>query len=542
MESFPPAMHLTSNNVTNWEHYLDDKLTAFPDVGQAIRNKTPFVLTKPTINDLFEDTNVRMYNLQVDDPTALTDSSLSNFLKANAAFKKDDKERRDEEAKVCHLILSSLSEEARMLLRSVPAFKKAVDDNDSYAMYTIAKQEHSRSSSFAVAQSIFQQLLSVKMDGTFSKLIHDLTDHRRKFDAIFDKAATGTVRTDDIWVMILMNALSDDQFLFMKETMYSKDLKDAFPTYAVVLQDMQNYDLNRRKPAAKPESTAPVGSTILSASSPNPSQTKCTKCSEMFNTTMRKVGTGIYTICFKCSTKARKDREAAAAHPTPAQVAGAQASIKKAQAVLLAANVAETKPTQDLVIPPPTQRDIDTINSYIASPYYSLTATTTATHATNPSDAPIIASFLLDSGASLSVTNALADLLQPIALPAPIPITSAEGTTIHATHVGTSRLGTLIHYVPKSAVKLVSLGSLTAGGYMVRTTKDRSIVITKPNGAILCSCPVQPNNTWIFPHQLMTGNLSTAVSTAVSTGISGVPGAIVLPFRIPHEPRHFTKE
>jgi hypothetical protein len=531
-------MHLTSSNVTNWEHYLDDKLTAFPDVGQAIRNKTPFVLTKPNINDLFEDTDVRMYNLQADDPTALTDSSLSNFLKANAAFKKDDKERRDEEAKVCHLILSSLSEEARMLLRSVPAFKKAVDDSDSYAMYTIAKEEHSRSSSFAVAQSIFQQLLSVKMDGTFSKLIHDLTDHRRKFDAVFDKAATGTVRTDDIWVMILMNALSDEQFLFMKETMYSKDLKDAFPTYAAVLQDMQNYDLNRRKPASKPESTVPVGSTILSASSPNPSQTKCTKCSEMFNTTMRKVGTGIFTICFKCSTKARKDREAAAAHPTPAQVAGAQASLKKAQAVLLAANVAEPKPTPDLVIPPPTQRDVDSINSYIASPYYSLTATTTATHAANPSDAPIIASFLLDSGASISVTNALADLLQPIVLPTPIPITSAEGTTIHATHVGTSRLGTLIHYVPKSAVKLVSLGSLTAGGYMVHTTKDRSIVITKPNGAILCSCPVQPNNTWIFPHQLMTGNLSTAVFT----GISGVPSATVLPFRIPHEPRHFTKE
>ena len=227
-----------------------------------------------------------------------------------------------------------------MHLRSVPAFKKAVDDSDSYAMFTIAKEEHSRSSSFAVAQSIFQQLLSVKMDGTFSKLVHDLTNHRRKFDAVFDKAATGIVRLDDIWVMILMNLLSDEQFLFMKETMYSKDLNDAFPTYAVVLQDMQNYDLNRRKPAAKPESTAPVGSTILSASSPNPSQTKCTKCSEMFNTTMRKVGTGIYTICFKCSTKARKDREAA----------GAQASIKKVQAVLLAAIVAD-KPSFDPVIP-----------------------------------------------------------------------------------------------------------------------------------------------------------------------------------------------
>jgi hypothetical protein len=85
------------------------------------------------------------------------------------------------------------------------------------------------------------------MDGTFSKLVHDLTDHCRKFDAVFDKATTGIVRTDDIWVMILMNALSDDQFLFMKETMYFKDLKDAFPSYAVVLQDMQNYDLNRRR-------------------------------------------------------------------------------------------------------------------------------------------------------------------------------------------------------------------------------------------------------------------------------------------------------
>ena len=51
-------------------------------------------------------------------------------------------------------------------------------------MYTIAKEEHYRSSSFAVAQSIFQQLLSVKMDGTFSKLVHDLTDHRRQMPCV----------------------------------------------------------------------------------------------------------------------------------------------------------------------------------------------------------------------------------------------------------------------------------------------------------------------------------------------------------------------
>ena len=100
----------------------------------------------------------------------------------------------------------------------------------------------------------------------------------------------------------------------------------------------------------------------------------------MFNTTMRKVCTGIYTICFKCSTKARKDREAAAAHaahPTPAQ-----ASIKKAQAVLLAASVAD-KPTPDPVIPPPTQRDLNSISNYVESSYYSLTATTTEDQASH---------------------------------------------------------------------------------------------------------------------------------------------------------------
>jgi len=170
--------------------------------------------------------------------------------------------------------------------------------------------------------------------------------------------------------------------------------------------------------------------------------------------------------------------------------------------------------TNQLLTP---QRDLNSINNYVKSSYYSLTATTTEDQASNPSDSPIIASFMLDSNASISVTNALTDLLQPIKLLNLIPITSADGTSIHATHVGTSCLGTLIHYVPKSAVKLVSFRSLTASGYMVHTRKDRSIVITEPNGAILCSFPVQPNNTWIFSRQLMTGNLSPA--TAVPNGL-----------------------
>jgi hypothetical protein len=35
------------------------------------------------------------------------------------------------------------------------------------------------------------------------------------------------VPIDDIWVMLLMNALPDEEFMFMKETMYAKDLKAA---------------------------------------------------------------------------------------------------------------------------------------------------------------------------------------------------------------------------------------------------------------------------------------------------------------------------
>ncbi len=117
-----------------------------------------------------------------------------------------------------------------MHLPSVEAFTKAADDNDSYAMYKIARDEHSRSSSFAVAHSSFLQLLGIKKDGSFSQLTQYLADHRRRFGAIFDPQDTGTVKNDDIWIMVLVNSLPDDEFLFMKEMLYAKDLADAFPS------------------------------------------------------------------------------------------------------------------------------------------------------------------------------------------------------------------------------------------------------------------------------------------------------------------------
>ena len=153
-----------------------------------------------------------------------------------------------------------------------------------------------------------------------------------------------------------------------------------------------------------------------------------------------------------------------------------------------------------------------------------MTATTITTTPTPTALAPVNSAtgfFMLDSGSSLSVTNCITEIINPIKLTASIPITGADGAVIHATHVGTTCLGTLIHFVPKSAVKLVSLGSLTASGYMVRTMKDRSIIITTPTGSTLCTCPIQPNNTWIFPSHLLIRTFSPP--TAVSTGPTAFP-------------------
>jgi len=249
--TYPANMLLSINNVSNWDHHLKMKLTAFLDVGSAIRKGTPFILPQPTMADLIGDSTVRKSNFQPENPTALTESSLNNFLKATSTFEKRDQHRREEEAKVCHLVLSSLSDEAHMHLCSVEAFNKAADDNDSYAMYMIAKDEHSRSSSFAVAQSLFQQLLVIKKTGTFAQIIHDLADHRRKFCAIFDPKATGTVPIDDIWVMLHMSALPDEEFLFMKETMYATS-KKLFPSSLSSFKRCRTMtSIRKRRPPSK---------------------------------------------------------------------------------------------------------------------------------------------------------------------------------------------------------------------------------------------------------------------------------------------------
>jgi hypothetical protein len=191
--------------------------------------------------------------------------------------------------------------------------------------------------------------------------------------------------------------------------------------------------------------------------------------------------------------KARQAKESATANRTPAQVASAQASLKKAQAVLLAAK-ANYKVT-DPVLPTLPVYDIDRLNKYMMSDNYSLTATALTLSASDvPTDLPC-------SGATFSCTNAISDIHQLTQLLDPIPIKGADGTIIFATHVGSSYFDPRhqVYFVPPSAVKLVSLGVLSTLGYTVHTDKTRSIIVADPKGTTLCSCPIQSNNTWIFP-------------------------------------------
>ena len=133
--TYPPTKLLTLTNVTPWNIYLLELLFAYPDMGVAIRSGTPFELIKPTIDDLLEDTVIRMYTFKTDGIT-LTTESRKDFLYAT----------KDEEAKVCALIVSSYSEEAKMQLRTNTA-----NDNNSFQMYALAKAAHTRATSFAVA-------------------------------------------------------------------------------------------------------------------------------------------------------------------------------------------------------------------------------------------------------------------------------------------------------------------------------------------------------------------------------------------------------
>jgi len=173
-------------NVTKWDHHLREKLSAYPIMGKAI----PHEAIKPTVDDLFDDGS-RTYSYR-EDSTYLDNKSCKDFLSACTTYEKKEDRRNGEEAKICALITSSFSEEAKMLLRSNKTYVLAADDNDSFAVYTIAKATHTRVTSFAVAQHAFENLFKITMTGTFAAYSDALSNTRLTFDAIFNEGLPRT--------------------------------------------------------------------------------------------------------------------------------------------------------------------------------------------------------------------------------------------------------------------------------------------------------------------------------------------------------------
>ena len=83
--------------------------------------------------------------------------------------------------------------------------------------------------------------------------------------------------------MILVNGLPDD-FKYMKDLMFSKDLMGEFPDFKETLQAMMTYDLNKQKVDVPSAIEAPPGPTILSASTTVPTNPAKTKCTELIVT------------------------------------------------------------------------------------------------------------------------------------------------------------------------------------------------------------------------------------------------------------------
>ena len=97
--NYPASKLLSIHNVTIWQHYVFKILSAYPRVGTAIRSGIPFVIQKPSLNDFYPNSMIKIY------PTTGTDlaaDALSHaaLQKAMLHYEKLDQARIDEEAKV----------------------------------------------------------------------------------------------------------------------------------------------------------------------------------------------------------------------------------------------------------------------------------------------------------------------------------------------------------------------------------------------------------------------------------------------------------
>ena len=161
---------------------------------------------------------------------------------------------------------------------------------------------------------------------------------------------------------------------------------------------------------------------------------------------------------------------------------------KKAQATILATTAA-----YNLQL---SSEYTDYTQSYQLPTDYSILTVTTASQAN---------AWIIDSGASINCTYDINDIIQPVQLFAPIPITSASGQALFATHVGQSFIAPALplYLVPDSTAKLLSLGIFIKHKFSYFSNPDETLTILDPERSHFCTCPMMSNNTWTLPVHLL---------------------------------------
>ena len=182
-----------------------------------------------------------------------------------------------------------------MLLRFNETYVLAADDNDSFAMYTIAKAAHTRVTSFAVAQHAFENLFKITMTGTFAAYSDALSNARLTFDAIFDPTAH--------WHHAMM--IHEGPPILPRS-------QRSLPTYDEFHLALQTYDFNNR--SVEPPSVTPSGPTILAATTDvQPINTICRK---PFPRVLSKVSGLPFQRCQPCNYKVHNPTVATASSST----------------------------------------------------------------------------------------------------------------------------------------------------------------------------------------------------------------------------------
>jgi hypothetical protein len=246
--------------------------------------------------------------------------------------------------------------------------------------------------------SIFSSL----WPGSLNQLKDELLNQRIKVSAMFDPEGTGTIKIDDLFLVVLLNALPDKHFFYSKDKIFAENTANNIPDFFKTLETTTNFDNYKTTLSNDPTtSTTPAGHTALAAVTPSTSTSICVMCHKPFPTIISRESQKPFSYCYAYNKKRCDSPDgtttanpAARSPPIPSAARPPrQKQIQLVHAVLLAAKAADPIVATPAAVAPPSY---DTV--YFN--YDSMNHLSATTLSTDPSS---LLSYM-DSAASLHCT------------------------------------------------------------------------------------------------------------------------------------------